>query len=117
MSKNRQLISFSNADIGYSRPIIEKFSGNLNRGDKIGILAPNGFGKTCLLQTIYGNIELLSGSLIVNGKISLTSQALQFPENFKKMTVEEFLMQKNLSLSKINFFSEKIFTNHSQICI
>lgn len=109
MNKIKQAIIFSNADIGYSKTIIEKFSGSLNIGDKIGILAPNGSGKTCFLQTIYGNTELLSGSINTHGSLSLTSQVLQIPEAIKDITTEQFLSQKRLSLLKINSFSEKNF--------
>ena len=109
MNKIKQAIIFSNADIGYSKTLIEKFSGSLNIGDKIGILAPNGSGKTCLLQTIYGNTELLSGSLNTRGSISLISQTLQIPENIKNVTIEQFLSQKKISLSQINAFVGKNF--------
>jgi len=109
MNKIKQAIIFSNADIGYSKILIEKFSGSLNVGDKIGILAPNGTGKTCLLRTIYSDNELLSGSLNTHGSISLISQVLQIPENMKDITVEQFLSQKKFSLSQINTFLEKNF--------
>jgi len=109
MIKNKQAIIFSEADIGYSKPIIEKFSGSLNKGDRVGILAPNGAGKTCLLQTMYGSTELLSGSLHVTGSMAITSQVLQFPEDLTDMTTEEFLIQKGHSLAEVNLFSEKQF--------
>ena len=109
MNKIKQAVIFSNADIGYSKTLIEKFSGSLNVGDKVGILAPNGSGKTCLLETIYGDIELLSGSLNTHGSLSLISQVLQIPEVMKNITIEQFLSQKGLSLPQINTFSEKNF--------
>ena len=109
MNKIKQAIIFSNADIGYSKALIEKFSGSLNIGDKIGILAPNGSGKTCLLETIYSNTELLSGSLNTHGSLSLISQVLQIPEVMKGITIEQFLSQKGLSLPRINTFSETNF--------
>src|SRR3989344_4413988 len=109
MNKIKQVITFSNADIGYSKTIIEKFSGSLGVGDKVGILAPNGSGKTCLLKTIYGNTELLSGSLNTHGSLFLIFQVLQIPEVMKNITIEQFLSQKGLSLPQINTFSEKNF--------
>ena len=109
MNKIKQVITFSNADIGYSKTIIEKFSGSLGVGDKVGILGPNGSGKTCLLKTIYGNTELLSGSLNTYGSLFLISQVLQIPEVMKNITIEQFLSQKGLSLAQINAFSKKKF--------
>lgn len=109
MNKTKQSIVFSNADIGYSKTLIEKFSGGFGIGDRVGILAPNGAGKTCLLKTIYGDTELLSGSLNIHGSISLISQVLQIPDDIKNITLEEFLCQKKLSLSQTNIFLEKNF--------
>ena len=117
MNKIKQAIIFSNADIGYSKTLIEKFSGSLDVGDKVGIVAPNGSGKSCLLQTIFSSTELLSGSLNVHGSLSLISQVLQIPENTKNITIEQFASQKKLSLDQINNFSgehfQKIFKNIS----
>lgn len=109
MNKTKQAIIFSNADIGYSKTLIEKFSGSLDVGDKVGILAPNGTGKTCLLRTICGNTELLSGSLSMHGSVSIISQVLQIPEDMKDITIEQFLSEKKLSLSQINTFLQKHF--------
>ena len=109
MNKIKQAITFSNADIGYSKTLIEKFSGNLNIGDKIGILAPNGSGKTCFLRTICGGIELLSGSLNIHGSVFLIFQVLQIPDGMKDSIIGEFLSQKGLSLAKVNVFLEKNF--------
>ncbi|MBI2065542.1 MAG: ABC-F family ATP-binding cassette domain-containing protein [Candidatus Zambryskibacteria bacterium] len=109
MNKIKQIITFSNADIGYSRTLIENFSGSLNIGDRIGILASNGSGKTCLLRTISGDTDLLSGSLNIHGSVSIISQILQVHEDIRNMTIEQFSFQKNLSLSQINNFLEKHF--------
>lgn len=109
MNKTKQAIIFSNADIGYSKTLIEKFSGSLDIGDRIGILAPNGSGKTCLLQTICGNTELLSGSLNTHGSVFLISQVLQISEDEKNITIGQFLHQKKFSLSQVNDFLQKHF--------
>ena len=109
MNKIKQAIIFSNADIGYSKTLIEKFSGSLGVDDRVGILAPNGSGKTCFLRTMHGEVELLSGSLNIHGSISIISQVLQIPEDKKNITLEQFLFQKRLSLSQINVFLQKHF--------
>lgn len=109
MKKIKQAIIFSNADIGYSKTLIEKFSGSLDVNDRVGILAPNGSGKTCFLRTICSEVELLSGSLNIHGSISILSQVLQIPENMKDITLEQFLSQKKFSLFQINTFLQKHF--------
>jgi ATP-binding cassette subfamily F protein uup len=45
------------------RPLIEDFSATLLRGDKVGLIGPNGCGKTTLLKLILGEIEPASGTV------------------------------------------------------
>ena len=45
------------------RPIIKDFSTRILRGDRIGLLGPNGVGKSTLLKLILGEIEADSGSV------------------------------------------------------
>lgn len=45
------------------RTLINGFSTRILRGDKIGLLGPNGIGKTTLLKLILGDIEAESGDI------------------------------------------------------
>lgn len=45
-------------------PLIRDFSATITRGDKIGIIGPNGVGKTTLIQLLLGSIEPDSGSVV-----------------------------------------------------
>jgi ATP-binding cassette subfamily F protein uup len=46
-----------------SGPIVRDFSSTIWRGDKIGIIGPNGGGKTTLLKLLLGQIEPQSGTV------------------------------------------------------
>lgn len=46
-----------------TRPIVRDFTANIMRGDKIGLLAGNGMGKTTLLKLILGELEADSGTI------------------------------------------------------
>ena len=45
------------------RPIVRNFTANIMRGDKIGLLAGNGMGKTTMLKLILGELEADSGTI------------------------------------------------------
>jgi len=44
-------------------PIVGDFSTAIMRGDKVGLIGPNGVGKTTLLKLLLGEIEAQSGSI------------------------------------------------------
>jgi ATP-binding cassette subfamily F protein uup len=48
---------------GHDQPIIRDFSTRISRGDRIGIIGPNGCGKTTLLRILLGEIEPQQGSV------------------------------------------------------
>ncbi|MCW5658964.1 MAG: ATP-binding cassette domain-containing protein [Burkholderiaceae bacterium] len=45
------------------RLLIDRFSATLLRGDKVGVIGPNGCGKTTLLKLILGELQPTSGSV------------------------------------------------------
>jgi ATP-binding cassette subfamily F protein uup len=53
------------------RTLISNFSTRILRGDKIGLLGPNGIGKTTLLKLILGDIEADSGNVELGTKINV----------------------------------------------
>ena len=73
-----------------------------NKGELIGIIGPNGAGKSTLLKAIFGQVQIRSGSIELNGKNitglkanKLVSAGVAFvPQNnnvFPGLTVEENL--------------------------
>ena len=65
MDRNtNRIINFSNVSIGYGNKVI---LGDLNisveENDFIGLVGPNGSGKTTFLRTLLGNIKPLSGTI------------------------------------------------------
>ncbi|MFA6409453.1 MAG: ATP-binding cassette domain-containing protein [Gammaproteobacteria bacterium] len=59
------VIEAENVSYAYDndKSIIKNFSTTILRGDKIGIIGPNGCGKTTLIQLLLGNLEPTSGQI------------------------------------------------------
>ena len=68
--QTNSIIEFSNVSIGYGRRVVHN---NLNlsieRNDFIGLVGPNGSGKTTFLKTLLGNIKPLSGKIEKNNLV------------------------------------------------
>lgn len=52
-------------------PIIRKFSTTVFRGDRIGLIGPNGVGKTTLLKVLLNELEPQSGTIRVGTNVSV----------------------------------------------
>jgi len=63
-NKKETIVSFSDVSIGYGRNVILKnINLSIERNDFIGIVGPNGSGKTTFLKTLLGNIKPLAGRI------------------------------------------------------
>lgn len=71
------VLKVQGASKAYEHPVIEKFSIEINRGDKIGVIGNNGRGKTTLLKMLAQAVE------IDRGKLELGHQVMigYFPQN------------------------------------
>jgi ATP-binding cassette subfamily F protein uup len=72
--------------------LIKSFSTRILRGDKIGLLGPNGIGKTTLLKLILGEIEADSG-LIERG----TKQSVAYFDQMREQLDEEATLADTIS--------------------
>jgi ATPase subunit of ABC transporter with duplicated ATPase domains len=60
-----------------SLKVIEKFSMEIKRGDKIGVIGPNGLGKTTLVKMLAGALEKDRGKLECGHQVQIS----YFPQN------------------------------------
>ncbi|TCS93286.1 ATP-binding cassette subfamily F protein 3 [Hazenella coriacea] len=65
VTSGRHILDAKNISIGYepTSPLISHLSFQLERGERIALLGPNGMGKSTLLKTIAGKLTPLSGDL------------------------------------------------------
>lgn len=63
-ASGKLVIEAQNIDYAWGdKPIVQNFSTTLVRGDRIGLLGPNGVGKTTLLKLLLGDLAPNSGEI------------------------------------------------------
>ncbi len=68
----RQVVKVEDLTIGYNHlPLVEWVSFEQTRGDRIGLIGPNGCGKTTLLKTLGGLLEPIAGDITVGQNVDV----------------------------------------------
>ncbi len=62
---SKRVVKLQNVDFGYGDrpPLIKDMEATVYRGDKVGIIGPNGCGKTTLIRLMLGDLEPLAGDV------------------------------------------------------
>ncbi|MBW8002187.1 MAG: ATP-binding cassette domain-containing protein [Planctomycetes bacterium] len=72
-----------------SEPIIRDFDATILRGDRIGVIGPNGIGKTTLLKLLLGELTATSGK----SKLGTNVQCAYFDQLHGQLDVKKSLME------------------------
>jgi ATP-binding cassette subfamily F protein 3 len=68
----RQVLKVEELTIGYDGiPLVEEVFFELTRGDRVGLIGPNGCGKTTLIKTLGGSLEPLTGEITVGDNVEI----------------------------------------------
>lgn len=71
------------------KPIIQDFSIKIVRGDKIGLIGPNGIGKSTLLNILLGNLKPQQGEVIHGTKLQIAySDQLRQSLDYEKTVMD-----------------------------
>ena len=78
-----------------SKNIVDDFSFLLQAGDRIGIVGPNGVGKSTVLKMLAGEIPMDSGEILVGSTVKLMHFKQQLPEMNPQMRMIEYVRESS----------------------
>jgi macrolide transport system ATP-binding/permease protein len=85
VSGSHRLLEASDISKAYGKlSLFENTSFYINRGEKVGILGPNGCGKTTLLKAFLGQEDLDQGNLFVSPSARIAYVSQELPQVEKK---------------------------------
>lgn len=90
------LISVKNLGVEFNnKAVLKDVSFNVEKGDILAIIGPNGSGKTLLIRTILGLNKNYTGEVVWNGQpeVSYVPQKMGFEKGFP-LTVKEFFLME-----------------------
>ena len=68
----RRVLKFEELTFGYGgAPVVRDLSGTVMRGDRIGVMGPNGCGKTTLLKLLLGELQPQSGTVTPGARLEV----------------------------------------------
>ena len=71
----RELVAARELSAGYSgSAAIESVTMEITRGMRVGVLGPNGGGKTTLFRALLGEVQVLAGTVEVDGRCGIVPQ-------------------------------------------
>ncbi len=113
----RKVITAKNISYAYDGlPIIGNFSTGIMRGDKIGIIGPNGCGKTTLIKLLLGELQPMSGTVDHGTKLEVAyfdqhratlDETQTVAEN---VCTEEFIIIGNVKKHVLGYLQDFLFT-------
>ena len=82
--ENKPLIKLEKISLSFGkRQILENISSNINKGEILGMLGPNGVGKSTIFNLITGLIKPNYGSIIIDGENVLNYPISERTTKFK----------------------------------
>ncbi len=90
---SREVFILDNLEVGYDK-VLYNLNLYVRRGDKIGIIGPNGLGKSTILKTIVGLVPKIQGTITVGNNVNIgyfDQSLMMLDEN--NTVLEEFMAQ------------------------
>lgn len=113
----RKVITAKNVSYDYEGlSLLETFSANIMRGDKIGVIGPNGCGKTTLIKLLLGELEPKAGTVVHGTKLEVAyfdqhRAALDETKSVaENVSTEEFITIGNSKKHVLGYLQDFLFT-------
>jgi zinc transport system ATP-binding protein len=102
------LLEIKNLSASYNgETVLEDVNLNIRQGDFMGVIGPNGGGKTTLLKIILGIMEPLSGEVVINRNLlsrkkigylpQMAEGDINFPLSVRDVVLSGLMMEKKSS--------------------
>ncbi len=125
IQSGNDVLKISGLSKSYERKgVFENVSLSMFKNDKVGLVGPNGIGKSTLLKIIAGNIEADGGELIIGHNVNIG----YFDQELSDLTMENSVLDEIWDeyprlkvhevrgyLAKFMFYSEDLFKNISDL--
>jgi len=92
-------IKAKNLEIGYDKPLIEPLNFTIKTGSKWVIKGYNGIGKTTFLETLAGNIPLITGTVTLGDRMKISY--FHQTEAMTEITPFNYLKELDLKLPDV----------------
>lgn len=98
-------LEFKNVSVGYDTPLIENINTSLKLGDICLMIGSNGVGKTTLIRSIFNQIRLLNGNILIEGRENTSLEekeiAMKISGVFSKSLIpDNYTTRELISLGK-----------------
>ncbi len=90
----KKTIELHNVTMGFDeKKLFQNLSLSFNTNDRIGIIGPNGTGKTTLLNIITGKLQPIEGSVVLGPTLHLGYYSQHFPEPDTSITLIDYIRE------------------------
>ncbi|WP_144516542.1 ABC-F family ATP-binding cassette domain-containing protein [Bacillus sp. WP8] len=90
----KQVIEAEDLSISFAgQTLVERFTDLVVPGDRIGLIGPNGVGKTTLLNCLAGKIEPTSGQLTIGQTVRIGYYTQDHKEMNDELTIIEYIKE------------------------
>ena len=104
--KKMSKISIKNLNMRYRRKVLDNLNLELDSGQIVGLVGPNGTGKSTLLRILAGLEKTYNGEILINGKKPDYNTYKEISYQADRFTLDEKLSVKEVVKTYKKFFDD-----------